>query len=56
MKRKAKTGVIRPLINEHAAGVDTGSREMYAAVSPELDAGPVRCYATFTDELKKLVA
>ena len=56
MKRKAKTGAIRPLLNEHAAGVDIGSREMYAAVAPELDAEPVRCYTTFTDELKKLVA
>jgi transposase len=55
-KAKTKTGAIRSLINAHAAGVDIGSREMHAAVAPGLDAGPVRCYATFTDELKKLVA
>jgi transposase len=33
-----------------------GAREIYAAVAPELDDKAVRCYATFTDELKKLVA
>jgi transposase len=57
-KRKTKilkTEAIRPVLNVHAAGVDVGAREIYAAVAPELDAEPVRCYATFTDELKKLV-
>jgi len=60
MSRKRKTKIqtepIRPVINARAAGVDIGSREIYAAVSPELEAAtPVRCYETFTQELKKLV-
>ena len=57
-KRKTKTLTepIRPLINDRAAGVDIGAREIYAAVSPDLDAKPVRCFNTFTDELKTLVA
>lgn len=55
-KTKIQTEPIRPIINARAAGVDIGAREIYAAVSPELDAvKPVRCYATFTEELKKLV-
>jgi transposase len=61
MSRKRKTKIqtqpIRPVINTRAAGVDIGAREIYAAVSPELDATtPVRCFNTFTDELKTLVA
>ena len=56
-KVKTKTEHIRPVINDHAAGVDIGAREIYAAVSPELDATqPVRCYETFTEKLKELVA
>jgi transposase len=60
MSRKRKTKIqtepIRPIINARAAGVDIGAREIYAAVSPELDATrPVRCFATFTEELKTLV-
>jgi len=56
MSQKRKTKTILPVINARAAGVDIGAREIYAAVSPELDATPVRCFNTFTDELKTLVA
>ena len=55
-KIKTNTGHIRPIINPRAAGADIGAREIYAAVSPELDATkPVRCFATFTGDLKALV-
>jgi transposase len=56
-KNKLQTEPIRPVINARAAGVDIGAREIYAAISPELDAArPVRSFATFTEELKTLVA
>jgi len=55
-KAKASTEPIRPTINTRAAGADIGAREIYIAVSPELDATPVRSFNTFTGDLKTLVA
>jgi transposase len=55
-KRKTKVQTIQPVINPHAAGADIGAREIYVAVPPALAAEPVRCFPTFTEDLRTLVA
>lgn len=55
-KRKTKVQNIQPVINPHAAGADIGAREIYVAVPPALTAEPVRCFPTFTENLRELVA
>lgn len=55
-KRKTKIQTIQPVINAHAAGADIGAREIYVAVPTAQTAEPVRCFATFTEDLRALVA
>jgi hypothetical protein len=55
-KRKTKIQSIQPVINPHAAGADIGAREIYVAVPTVLTAEPVRCFPTFTEDLRALVA
>lgn len=55
-KRKTKVQTIQPVINPHAAGADIGAREIYVAVPTALTAEPVRCFPTFTEDLRALVA
>jgi transposase len=55
-QRKTKVQTIHPVINAHAAGADIGAREIYVAVPTALTAEPVRCFATFTEDLRALVA
>jgi transposase len=55
-KRKTKVQSIQPVINAHAAGADIGAREIYVAVPSALTAEPVRCFSTFTEDLRALVA
>jgi len=40
-------------VEENAAGIDVGAREMFVAVPPDRDAEPVRVYRTFTCELNE---
>ncbi len=50
-KRKAvaKTSAMElPVIRTGTAGIDIGATEIFAAVSPDRDAEPVRCFASFT--------
>ena len=42
------------MLQPHAAGIDIGAREIYAAVPPGRDPRPVRAFATFTDDLQAL--
>lgn len=42
------------LVHPNAAGLDIGSREIWAAVRPDLDGETVRCFATFTPDLEAL--
>ena len=44
------------LIHPNAAGLDIGSREIWASVPPDRDPEPVRRFGTFTPDLKRLVA
>lgn len=55
-KRKTKVQTIQPVINPHAAGADIGAREIYVAVPTALTTEPVRCFPTFTEDLRTLVA
>jgi transposase len=57
-KRKSNTTISGALttLQANAAGADVGAREIYVAVPPDRDASPVRCFGTFTDQLRALVA
>lgn len=41
-------------LNQHAAGIDIGSRSHFVAVPEGTDDQPVREYSTFTDDLERL--
>ena len=41
-------------LNQHAAGIDVGSRSHFVAVPEGLDTQPVREFSTFTDDLERL--
>jgi len=41
-----------PPLNLNAAGIDIGSEEIYVAVPEDRDENPVRCFKTFTCDLK----
>jgi transposase len=43
-------------IEPNAAGIDVGATEIYVAVAAERDAQPVRCFATFTQDLQAMAA
>jgi transposase len=42
-------------LNQHAAGIDVGSRSHFVAVPEGVDEEPVREFSTFTDDLERLV-
>src|SRR5438105_4781861 len=44
------------LVHPHAAGLDIGAAEIWAAVPPERDQPAVRAFATFTPDLQALAA
>jgi hypothetical protein len=50
VKAKSSPGVI----HLNAAGLDIGSREIWAAVDPDLEGETVRCFGTFTPDLEAL--
>jgi len=43
-----------PVVHPHAAGLDIGKTEIYAAVPPTADPQPVRVFGTFTPDLHAL--
>lgn len=43
-------------IEPNAAGIDVGARSIYVAVGAEREAEPVRCFATFTEDLRAMAA
>jgi transposase len=43
-------------IEPNAAGIDVGAREIYVAVARDRDPEPVRCFSTFTEELRAIAA
>jgi transposase len=44
----------RPILENNAAGIDVGAREMFVAVPPDRDAHPVRVFDAFTEDLQQL--
>jgi transposase len=53
-RRKGMCLADRPILEQDAAGVDVGAREMFVAVPPDRDAQPVRVFDTFTEDLQRL--
>jgi len=43
-----------PILHADTAGVDIGAMEIYVAVPADRDEHPVRCFGTFTDDLRKI--
>jgi transposase len=43
-------------IESNAAGIDVGATEIYVAVPAERDTQPVRCFPTFTVDLRQMAA
>jgi transposase len=43
-------------IEPNAAGIDVGATEIFVAVPPERDPRPVRCFPTFTADLRAMAA
>jgi len=41
-------------IEPNAAGIDVGAREIYVAVPRDRDPEPVRCFSTFTEDLRAI--
>jgi transposase len=52
-RRKKKSKKMEPLhvMQPNAAGIDIGATEIYVAVPADRDPEPVRCFATFTEDL-----
>ena len=48
--------IVLPVIRTGTAGIDIGATEIFVAVSPDRDAEPVRCFASFTADLQELTA
>src|SRR6266446_7372101 len=55
-KRKGMCMEDRPLLEQNAAGIDIGAREIFVAVPPDRDENPVRVFLTFTEDLQQLAA
>src|ERR1700730_9009960 len=52
---KAKHNRVLGIHNSHAAGVDIGATEIYIAVPPDRLEMNVRCFGTFTQDLRAIV-
>ena len=53
-RRKGMCLEDRPILENSAAGVDVGAREMFVAVPPDRDTHPVQVFNTFTEDLHRL--
>ena len=55
-KRPRQSRPLLERVNPNAAGIDCGSEMHYVAVPADRDPEPVRCFKTFTDDLRRLAA
>jgi len=56
-RRTGKVGCLSlERIEANAAGIDVGATEIYVAVPPDRDTDPVRCFQTFTGDLREMAA
>jgi transposase len=53
-EKKAARELSLECIEPNAAGIDVGAREIYVAVGRDRDPEPVRCFPTFTEELRAI--
>jgi hypothetical protein len=44
------------VVHPNAAGIDIGNESHYVAVPPDRDAGPVRQFACFTEDVRQVKA
>jgi transposase len=56
MMNPAKAKPSQTVLHPQAAGLDIGSREIWAAVDPEREGETIRCFGTFTPDLEALAA
>jgi transposase len=54
-KKLKNQRVAPPIMNPDAAGIDIGATEIYVAVPADRDPEPIRMFATFTEDLNRLV-
>jgi hypothetical protein len=54
--RQSGKGISLECIEPNAAGIDVGATEVYVAVAAERDSAPVRCFKTFTEDLRQMAA
>src|ERR1035441_1638540 len=54
LKMGKSTGLSLECIELNAAGIDVGATEIYVAVPPDRDPQPVRCFPTFTADLRAM--
>jgi hypothetical protein len=54
MMNPAKAKPSQTVLHPQAAGLDIGSREIWAAVDPEREGETIRCFGTFTPDLEAL--
>jgi len=54
-KAKSNSALSLTTLHPNAAGADIGAREIYVAVPPDRSTPSVRCFGTFTDQLRALV-
>lgn len=55
-KDKGKAVLGLPVLHADTAGIDIGATEIYVAVPVDRDEEPVRCFGSFTEDLRKIAA
>jgi len=56
-KHQSKSNGLRlECIEPNAAGIDVGATEIFVAVPPDRDQRPVRCFKTFTEDLRLMAS
>lgn len=52
--KKAKQVLALPIVHADTAGIDIGATEIYVAVPADREEEPVRCFGSFTEELREI--
>jgi transposase len=59
-RKRAQKGVKQvlslPILHADTAGIDMGATEIFVAVPVDRDADPVRCFGSFTEDLRQIAA
>jgi transposase len=54
VKKNAKAVLGLPILHADTAGIDIGATEIYVAVPTDRDEEPVRCFGSFTEDLRQI--